>query len=772
MLTLTAAATLTATGLCAQNSPVAAVAQTSASERLLAPSSYEEYLTLDEPSDSAISDDCTVIADGKVLYIFNREQTVWQTYRHTNPVTKLQFGARNELYFLDGTTNALYLLNVQSVESASALSTGVVCSTFHIRGEYLYYANTSAGQTWIRSAPLSDLSTATELFCDKNYCPSLSYWNGEIYFMYGTNYLHRISPDTKQATGIGALPQGVNSMLIADGVVYCTTEYGDFYGYSLEEFANKKDYADCTPVAEYSGSYSALSLHEKHLYLVEGTSIRQYSLTNSAFTDYEITASSNSANRFAQASEVHLFEDKLFIADDGNDRISIYDRKKQAFLAPVSTTLDTPYLATCGNTLLAASGSQAILYSLGEENYGSVLTSLDSTVTSGKIVGVTCVYGNYYIVTDENRCYAPTLSETGYSWTETNRKTHCADGLTSDADGYLYVRNGDSVYRYTEATFNDSVESGVKLTGDLPTGTKKIAVDYGGNLYALAGNKLTCFAENDNGEYVKTSEKTFSDGLVYGVAPAPLSFTFGVEENEVYVLYQGDYITQTEEFNLPTVKTIPTQAVDLELFSDNAANYEVVTTKAEALLVEFDVTKLSGASVFPYVRYFRQTQPITALKVGKTEEYTLLSYREDTASAYRTYLVANENCERLTTPYKTTYEEEKTGFVTGSAYLYKYPSMGLPTITPLDKDEQITLIGEVIGLDCNYYEVRYGERIGYITKANVLPFNGAPLPTQTTVFGDVGVDKDSIWRLAYLCLGAGAICILVDFLILRKKHDD
>ncbi len=771
LLTFTAATVLTA-GLCAQNQPLTTSAETvNTGEKLLLPFSYEEYLSLNAPSDGAVCDEYIAIADGKTVFLFNREQNAWQKYVHTSPVTKLHFGRRNELYFLDGQTNALFLLTIKN-GTATAVATGVVCSTFTVRGDFLYYANTSAGQTWIRFAPLSDLSTYTELYNEKNYCPALSYWNGEIYFMYGTNYLHRLSPDTKQATGIGALPSGVTSMLIADGAVYCTTAEGYFYGYSLEEFSSKKDYADCAPIAEYDGNFSALSAYGSYLYLVEGDSLRQYSLTKNQFTDYEISAASDAQNRLSGGSEIHLFEDKLFIADDGNDRISVYDTKAQTFLSPIANTLDAPYLASCGETLLAADDEQAILYSLSNDNYGDIVAALEKSFVSGKIVGATCVYGNYYIVTDENRCYIPEPTETGYTWTEINRKTHRADGLTSDADGFLYVRNGDSVYRYTESTFNDSVEAGVKLFSDLPVSTSKFSVDYRGNVYALAENRLLRYDKNEDGSYTKGAEKSFSASFVYEVAPQAKSFTFGVEENAVYTLYEENYLTVTDEFSLPTVKTIPTQGVNDELFSDNVADFSIVTTKAQALLVEFDLTKTANEPVFSYLRHFRQEEQITALKVGQTENYTVLAYRKDKASPYQTFLVANENYAAASDGELLDYAEAKSGYVTNAATLYKYPSMGLPTASPLVKDEKITLLGEVNGLDCDYYKVAYGERVGYIAKANVLPFSGAPLPTETTAFGDVEVNKDGIWRLTYLALGTGAICILVDFLILRKKDED
>ena len=98
--------------------------------------------------------------------------------------------------------------------------------------------------------------------------------------------------------------------------------------------------------------------------------------------------------------------------------------------------------------------------------------------------------------------------------------------------------------------------------------------------------------------------------------------------------------------------------------------------------------------------------------------------------------------------------------------------MGLPALGEFEKGEKITLLGKINGLDCEYYAVAYGESTAYVPKSHVTLFNGAPPTTETVKIEDVNADKEAIWRLAYLLLGTGAICVLVDFLILRKKDKD
>ncbi len=221
LFTLAAVATLTATGLFTQKT-VAADAPTSAiGETLLVPVSYEEYLSLNAPMDAAATDSHVAIADGESIFLFDRAKGVWQEYKHGSSVTKLHFGGRDELYFLDGNTNGVYALS--ATEPISATETGVVCSTFSIRGDVLYYVNNSAGLTSIYSAPLSNLTEKSVLYSGRMYSPALSFWNGEIYYVYGTEYLHKLHPDTGVSTKVAELPEGVVSMTISEGTLLCTT---------------------------------------------------------------------------------------------------------------------------------------------------------------------------------------------------------------------------------------------------------------------------------------------------------------------------------------------------------------------------------------------------------------------------------------------------------------------------------------------------------------------------------------------------------------------
>ena len=764
-LTVTAAATLTVAGLCAQKSSISAHADTLQGEQLLAPSSYEEYLSLSAPSDVAATDGYIAIADGNTLYVFDKDRNLWQEYAHTSPITKLDFGSRDTLYFLDGETNKLYSLNAKTI--APAVETGIFCSTFSIQGDNIYYINLSAGMTSIYHAPLSDLTKKKELYAGRMYSPSLSYFNGELYYVYGTDFLYKLNADNSPAK-VADLPLGVISITITEGVVCCITEEGSFYAYTLADLSEKSA-SECEPLAYKTDGYSAVSDNGNDVYLVANNRIEKFSLTEQSFTDYSIGATSSAPNRFDGASEIVLSGNTLFIADDNNDRISVYDVHEKTFLPSIPCQLDNPVMAAYGDSLLVSTTSQAILYSLHEKSYGETLYALASDRISGNIVGSAAIYGNYYLVTDTNYCYTLTNSGEGYRHTETLRNAHYAEKLTADFSGNLYLLSNGAVYRYTEESFLAPKEEGVKICEEIPSDVIELSVDYRGNLYALSQNTLYVYTSQAEGLYALQSTKTFDAPLVYGGKNEALSFTFSIEENEVYFLYKDNYLTVTDELSLPTLKNISTEQIAQSVLSSANAEFAVVEISAGSFLVEVDANQLQGET-FAYLSSYRNEQPITALKIGETSLYALLCYRENTASAYKTILVEKSRQTELDGDYKITEGYPQTGYLTNLTKAYKFPCMGLLAFGQMEKNTQVTLLYEVQGLDCEYYAVAYGEQTVFVPKANLVFFDGTPPPTETIAVGSIENNKDLMWRFAYLALGSAAICILIDTLVLRKKN--
>ncbi len=221
--------------------------------------------------------------------------------------------------------------------------------------------------------------------------------------------------------------------------------------------------------------------------------------------------------------------------------------------------------------------------------------------------------------------------------------------------------------------------------------------------------------------------------------------------------------SQPSEYARPTVKTLTKGGFTAAM---QAGDFEIVKTKPAALLVE--VNFIADGEILPVLQTTRG-QEITALKVAEHDGYALLIYRS--AKKYQTLLLSTNGYAANNTLVEN-YAEEKTGYLSSSVSLYQFPCMGLSTQGQIARGEEITLLGEVNGLDYPYYKIRYGEQVGYIPKAYALDFEGGSSTLTQTTAGDTENDRDGVWRMAYILLGAAAIGVLVDFLILQKKNQD
>ena len=259
-----------------------------------------------------------------------------------------------------------------------------------------------------------------------------------------------------------------------------------------------------------------------------------------------------------------------------------------------------------------------------------------------------------------------------------------------------------------------------------------------------------------------------------------LSFAFGVEDGGVYLLYEGDFIVQTREIPLPTVRSIPVNGADAPIFSEESARFSVVRTNPNSLFVAFDFETLNGAEFFPYLGYSPgiadSYRPQTGAKRSFTTSWRSLT---KTAALIRRRSCSKSSCEELP---EEEYLKEPVGFTDGKGYLtnglslYKYPYLtDLLTVCSLPKNAEVTVLGEIDTADYRYYYISYTDG-GRNRKDGLCPetlrhavrrFPGAvPQPAN---FGGKGVDWDSIWRMVFLLLGTASICVLTDYMILRRR---
>jgi len=166
--------------------------------------------------------------------------------------------------------------------------------------------------------------------------------------------------------------------------------------------------------------------------------------------------------------------------------------------------------------------------------------------------------------------------------------------------------------------------------------------------------------------------------------------------------------------------------------------------------------------------------------LGETEQYDLIAVFDEQNKTYSTALVLKAYCEELArNDYLKPAEgfENGIGYLTNTVTLYKYPYLTeLLTVCSLPKGGAVTVLGEIDRLDYRYYYVSFTdetgtERKGYIPKAYLTEFNGAPPQPEELTYGGSHTDWDSVWRMAFLLLGCASVCVLLDYMILRKKKD-
>ncbi|MGN1052646.1 MAG: hypothetical protein ACI4SH_04565, partial [Candidatus Scatosoma sp.] len=359
--------------------------------------------------------------------------------------------------------------------------------------------------------------------------------------------------------------------------------------------------------------------------------------------------------------------------------------------------------------------------------------------------------------------------------------------LAADVYGTLYVAQSDkNVYAYTESGFvSETTTPQVAAVFPQSGGAapSKLLVDFHRNVYVLQGGALVrCAtpAQSDTVSY-EMNGKLF---VYTQTQETPVvSAAFGVETSATYVIYNGNFIAASYGLPLPTVHSVAVEGADETLFSQAAAEFCVTEIAEKTLLLYIDLSALSGAEYFPCVSYGRTEKSIAAIALAETQTYALVAVYDEEENGYYTALAEKISCESvaesefLTGPPEPFASGAK-GYVTNAISLYKYPYLTpLLTVCPLNKNAEITVLKTVRKLDWEYYLVEYTDgngatQTGFLPAAYVSETNGAAPQAQTSVLGEENANRDLIWRLVYIVLGTLVVCILTDYLILRKNDKE
>ena len=783
-------------------------------DTLITPTSYEQYLPLQAPADVAVSDDFTAIADGNLIYVYNKTRQVYRTYAHTanstedlNVVANLEFSQYGDLYFIDGNAHMYVIENSLLASTTAELVTKddfptFFCNAFVIHGNDLYFAVSSEASAHLSrtDATAPNASTAKLIVRNISKGPAIAYYDDTLYYTNGNgNFLNKISlDDDSPAQELCAFTVPISSLAVGGDEIFITNTNNEFYVYNrmtLQGLASTVQPLD----KDESGGYKTLSAHEDYVYAIRERSVRQYAI-GKGFTQFEIAANSSSPHRLQNATDMILQGDKLYVADGGNCRISIYDTATHSYQT-VSLPASAKHVAAYGNTVLAADETTAWLVDVSSPNAVQTFQGFD-----GNVAGITAVYDQYYLATVSNTYYTislqPIASGDGqsvapaYEWQMSAgvRKTNgiSPSHLTSDVYGNFYVIAGNNVHKFTEEELLLPTVFGKEILSQLPAQPEKIIIDLNENVYVLKDRQMHVYAYTATTDVYEDTATIvpLSAQLVYGQTETTTvnSLAFNVYENAAYVLYDGNLVTSTPRLQLPTVQEIPTNAVEQTIFAEGNAEFKVVETKENAFLIKFDLQQLNTDYVaqsvqnFPYLSHGRNTESHVALMLGQAGEYSVLAIFDKETHTYSNYLTKSRYFvqEKSESEYLVKYDETqtKTGYLTNALTLYKYPYLtDLLRVSGMEKNRSVRLVGEINQLDYDYYKIEIEDEAGnlltgFIPKSYVTFFDGSPKPSETHSYGEQTPNEDSIWRLTYLLLGAAAICVLIDLLILKRKPKD
>ncbi len=750
---------LTALGL----SRVNASAESTEESRLFLPSLYEEHLPLEAPSDVATGERYLAVADENRIYLLDREKEEYTLYEHTTNVNELEFFGE-DLFFLDQAMN-LYRRPIDDLETSTTAVQH--CISFAISNDVMYFTKKSGGKAQIYSAPLSNPAQETarsdEQIAETD--PAICTNGSDLYYtLEGKNtHLYLLSDENFEVR----LPEKTIGSIAMDHEYLYYTAAKDFYVYHLTALRQNDENA---LVFKAEGNYSSVNLApDGFIYVVKDSSILRYDPTAHAFTDYEIGSSSTTPNRLNDAHDFTQAGNTLVVAETG--RIKKIDAQMREVKNLPSITGN--WIASDGTTALIANPTSAALYDL---QTGETLGSYPNF--SSHIVGVVNVFGKYYLATEDGFC---TIDETSKAIVRSITAPKTPALLSSDLFGYIYVAYRDGqVFSYTEDEFLDpnTQKTAKDLLATIESDCTKLLVDFDRTIYTLKNGKILAYKDGQK-QTISLAER-----LVYGQDDSTpvTSFAFGYETGTTYVLYDQNFLAQTNKLSLPTLHTIDVMDASENVFDNQTANFTLVKIEKDALFIHFDIESLQGATYFPYLTYDRVQEERIALKLGETERFNVVTVFDEKTHEYFTAIVEKTSClqELTQTEYLTEAErftESPYGYITSKLPLYKFPYLtDLLTIDDLERHAQVKVLGAIEDLDSTYYLVEYTDEDGnvlqgYVPQSYVSPFDGRYPEAEENVYGETTSDVDSVWRATFLLLGGLAIAILVDALILRKKKD-
>ena len=733
-----------------------AQAEESTGTALLLPTSYEQYLALENPSDFAANDNYIAIVENSSIYLYNREDGEgYKVFTYTSNLSSpnfYEYEGKTYLYFTsdEGASNPIVYIDcdAENFSEQTAVATDIhSCSSFIINGNEVSFANASNSVYRAQMSGL-DIINISDAVNESSSPASFTVYNGDIYYAKGRAIYTAEGTQTFYSTSYD-----ISSFAIVDGGCYYTSI--DHYFYRA---TNGSDDARLEDEAT-----SAVKLcSDGNLYLLQGDSIRRYDPQN-GFTDYEIGQYSDSTNRLGQgAADLSVNGGRLVIADTANQRVLRAERGTDGAYryTAIGTSGFSPSLIAAGDDSFAVSSGRTLrLYSY----QGELLAQIDSLDTN--ITGIAYSYGSYFVsALSQSVIYE--IADSAVA--QRIAFGHEATSLAADIFGDLYALSGTAVYKL-DASENYAVQ---EQDFEAPAGSKKILSDYAGNLYASTDSSI--YLLQSDGNTSAFSASTLNGLVTYNGSAAIVSFAFGFEEDEVYVLSDG-FAAITYDLSVLSLDRLDATGVYDHICvrapgADDVQTLRLVRVEGGAVTISLDIPALEAdASVLPYDGYEKQAQERTGIVLAETENGLIVGFFQtaDPESGvnplytYEVKLVLGggqasgvteiDGAQYLSSPaFAKAYTVEAVG-------LYKYPQMRLGTngsynndffrMQELPKSQAMTLIAKISHafLDSDYYFVSVDTEGGTV-------YGYVPASFAVRYDADWGV-TDTDYRYAHLDRG-------------------
>lgn len=685
------------------------------------PSSYEQYLPLEDISDLDFHGENIVVADGNRLYVYNGER--YLSYTHTAKIEQTEFTRDGELFFLDSGMGMYSVNYTQSDLSPEKLNFN--CTSFtYVDGE-VYYAKLDG----IYRLGKSD-SVGNGGDISKNY-PRIAYENDTLYYTV-SNRLYICKGNSSNWYSLDHTPTDV----CVDGNTLFACDDTGLYSYDLSGDLSTTSPVRGVSVADSSAdAFSRFSIEKGNVYLSvsasSGAKIRRFSLEENSFSDYEIGVSSDAENRLKNAQTAASSEDLLVIADA--DRFLIKQGGMSGFKT-VSLPFSPRYIATNGSSVFVASDEKAQLYDAN----GNLIDDLGKCTVRGVVCGIET---DYYIARGNSTYHRYSPDDKQLSTEGIYLNTSFKEA-TADPYGNLYVLDtAGSVYRYvSNKTGNfDSHE----LYCTVPSNASSLRVDREGNLYLLTGGRLLRIDRDGTKQYF-----TLPSDVFFGTQDSPLAITLDDSDGSISFVYRNYILSSnSEKLSLPALTEMATSDAYRQIYQTEK-NLSLVRIEENALQIPFTLGELTetssrfAADSFLRGEKARSAILLAELVIDGSDYYALCPTDGSSAVLVRTEYCAFAATEDFLLPAEGFIDD--IGYLSNQTYLYKIPYIE-PSLAyeRLDKSAAVRIEGYFTDEDnATFYYVTHNGKSGFVPAGYVQKLNTATNESNLLRFTTVRCSSD------------------------------